>query len=90
VALRDEEHIGMDLKGIVHSLKTTDATAADVTPMPELMHGEERAWYGDRAYWSEEDREFARSQGIRYRIIRGRSTASDRRSEREASTRFVS
>jgi transposase, IS5 family len=67
-------HIGTDVKGIVHSLRTTNAAVADVTQMPELMHGEERAWYGDRAYWSEVDRQFAKTQGIRYRIQR-RTTA---------------
>lgn len=63
-------HIGTDTRGIVHSLTTTNAAVADVTQMPELMHGQEREWYGDRAYWNETDRKYARSQGIRYRIQR--------------------
>ena len=63
-------HVGTDLRGIVHTLKTTHAAAADITQMPELMHGQERAWYGDRAYWSEVDRRYARRQRIRYRIQR--------------------
>jgi IS5 family transposase len=63
-------HVGTDLRGIVHSLTTTHAAVADITQMPELMHGQERAWYGDRAYWSEVDRIYARRNGIRYRIQR--------------------
>ena len=73
-------HVGTDVKGIVHSLTTTHAAAADITQMPELMHGEERTWYGDRAYWSERDREYARSQRIRYRVQR-RTTAGNPLSE---------
>jgi len=61
-------HIGTDPKGIVHSLVTTNAAAGDITQMPALLHGEERSWYGDRAYWCERDRKAARSEGIRYRI----------------------
>jgi transposase, IS5 family len=63
-------HIGTDTRGIVHSLTTTNAAVADVTQILELMHGREREWYGDRAYWNETDRKYARSQGIRYRIQR--------------------
>jgi transposase, IS5 family len=67
-------HVGTDTHGIVHSLTTTDAAASDVSQMPALMHGQEREWYGDRAYWNETDREYAQSLGIRYRVQR-RSTA---------------
>jgi len=67
-------HIGTDKGGIVHSLTTTHAAAADITQMPELMHGQEREWYGDRGYWSETDRAYAHSQWIRYRVQR-RTTA---------------
>lgn len=67
-------HVGTDVKGIVHSLVTTNAAVSDVSQMPELMHGREREWYGDRAYWSETDRGYAKSQGIRYRVQR-RGTA---------------
>lgn len=63
-------HIGTDTRGTVHSLTTTHAAAADVSQMPELMHGQEREWYGDRAYWNQSDREYATSRGIRYRIQR--------------------
>ena len=49
-------HVGTDRQGLVHSLTTTDAAAADVNQLPALLHGEEDALYGDRAYWSEGDR----------------------------------
>jgi IS5 family transposase len=63
-------HTGSDRRGIVHSLTTTDAGAADITQMPQLLHGDERALYGDQAYWSEADRQAAEAAGIRYRVNR--------------------
>jgi IS5 family transposase len=63
-------HVGCDLRGIVHSLTTTDAAQADVQQLPQLLHGEERALYGDQAYWSEADRQAAAAAGVRYRVNR--------------------
>lgn len=63
-------HVGTDRRGIVHALTTTDAAAADVKQLPHLLHGEERALYGDQAYWSEGDRQAAEAAGIRYRVNR--------------------
>jgi IS5 family transposase len=63
-------HVGTDPRGIVHSLATTDAAAADITQMHKLLHGAERAVFGDQAYWSEAHRHSARARGIRYRINR--------------------
>jgi transposase, IS5 family len=63
-------HVGTDPRGLVHSLKTTDAAAADVQQLPDLLHGEEREIYGDQAYWSRRDREEFVSRRVRYRINR--------------------
>lgn len=63
-------HIGTDRHGLVHSLTTTHAAQADLTQLPALLHGEERALYGDRAYWSEGDRQACEAAGIRYRVNR--------------------
>jgi IS5 family transposase len=63
-------HVGTDLHGLVHSVSTTDAAAADVQQLPDLVHGEEKALYGDRAYWSESDRQACRAAGIAYRVNR--------------------
>jgi IS5 family transposase len=63
-------HVGTDLQGLVHSIVTTDAAASDLQQMPGLLHGEEKAVYGDQAYWSESDRRAAEDAGIRYRINR--------------------
>jgi IS5 family transposase len=63
-------HVGTDPRGLVHSLTTTDAAHADVTQLPALVHGAERALYGDRAYWSEGLRAAFRRRGVRFRVQR--------------------
>lgn len=63
-------HVGTDLRGFVHSVTTTHAAAADITQLPELLHGAETALYGDRAYWSEADRQACAAAGIAYRVNR--------------------
>ncbi|MGH7676224.1 MAG: IS5 family transposase [Gemmatimonadales bacterium] len=63
-------HVGTDPRGLVHSLTTTDAAQADVSQLPALVHGAERAVYGDRAYWSEGLRQAFRRRGVRFRVQR--------------------
>lgn len=67
-------HTGTDPRGLTHSLRVTDAAAADIKQMPDLLHGEERTIYGDQAYWKEADRDDFEGRGVRYRINR-RATA---------------
>lgn len=69
-------HVGTDRRGLVHSLTATHAAEADITQMPQLLHGHEREVFGDRGYWKEADRAAFRRRGVRYRINRrGHSTA---------------
>jgi len=63
-------HVGTDRRGVVHSLTTTHAAAADIRQLPDLLHGAERALYGDQAYWSESDRRHAEAAAVRYRVNR--------------------
>jgi transposase, IS5 family len=63
-------HVGTDPRGIVHSLATTDAAAADITQMPKLLHGQEHEVFGDQTYWCETHRQDAKARAIRYRINR--------------------
>lgn len=63
-------HVGTDPRGLVHNLTTTDAAQADVTQLPALVHGGERAIYGDRAYWSEGLRRAFQRRGVRFRVQR--------------------
>lgn len=63
-------HVGTDPKGRVHSLTATHAGAADITQLPQLLHGDERVLYGDQAYWKAADRQALEARGVRYRVNR--------------------
>jgi IS5 family transposase len=63
-------HVGTDPHGLVHSLTTTDAGQREITQLPDLLHGEEQALYGDRAYWSAALQEECAAHGVRYRVNR--------------------
>jgi transposase, IS5 family len=63
-------HVGTDPNGLVHTLVTTDARGADITQLPQLLHGQEQALYGDQAYWSELHRQCAQEAGVAYRVNR--------------------
>jgi len=63
-------HVGTDLRGLVHTVRVTDAATADIQVLPELMHGEERVLYGDKAYWCGADRDAYEEAGVRYRVTR--------------------
>lgn len=64
-------HIGTDTgKGLAHSVVVTDAGVHDSQVMYELLHGEEQAVYGDRAYTSEKRKSEYEARGIRWCINR--------------------
>ncbi len=63
-------HVGTDTQGLVHTLVTTHAGAADIKQLPQLLHGQEKVLYGDQAYWSEMHRLAAKAHGVRYRVNR--------------------
>lgn len=67
-------HVGTDVHGLVHSVTTTDAAAADITQLPGLLHGAEQVLYGDQAYWCAAHRAAWVARGGRYRVNR-RGTA---------------
>lgn len=70
-------HVGTDVKGRVHHVTATHAAVADITQLSSLLHGEERALYGDQAYWKTADREACEARGVRYRVNR-RAVSRDR------------
>jgi IS5 family transposase len=64
-------HVGTDTrKGLAHSLVVTDAAVHDSQVMDELLHGEEQAIYGDRAYTSEKKRQEYEARGIKWHVNR--------------------
>jgi transposase, IS5 family len=74
-------HVRADKRGVVHTVSATDAGAADIKQLPELLHGQEREVFGDQAYWKEADRQAYQARGVRYRINR-RPTSQRPLSER--------
>jgi transposase, IS5 family len=74
-------HIGADRRGLVHTVRATNAACADLSQLPDLLHGQEREIFGDQAYWKEADRQAFEARGVRYRINR-RPTSQRPLSER--------
>ena len=63
-------HIGTTTDGIVHDVKVTTASEHDSQALDDLLHGEEQAVYGDKAYADKERAmEFA-ALGIEWKILR--------------------
>ena len=63
-------HVGTDRRGLVHHLTATSANVADITQLPELLHGTEQDLYGDQAYWKEDHRTQWKHSGGRYLVNR--------------------
>ncbi len=62
-------HIGVDTKhGLVHSLEATTAKESDIKQKDNLLHGEEKAVFGDKAYGKQIDKTAAREAGVFYGI----------------------
>jgi IS5 family transposase len=69
-------HVGTDTQGLVHSVTTTDAATADITQLPDLLHGEETTLYGDKAYYKADDKLNWECSGGKYRVNKsGRRSA---------------
>jgi IS5 family transposase len=64
-------HVGTDTrKGLVHSIVVTDASVHDSQVMDELLHGEEEAIYGDKAYTSEKKKKEYEARGVKWCVNR--------------------
>lgn len=64
-------HIGTCSKrGLVHSVVVTTASVHDSEVVDDLLHGQEREIYGDKAYVNEEKRRAFIKKGGRWRIQR--------------------
>lgn len=62
-------HIGVDAQsGLVHHLDTTAAKTNDRVPFKKLLHGKERALFGDKAYGKQSDKREAREKGILWAV----------------------
>jgi IS5 family transposase len=64
-------HVGTDVKrGLVHKVIVTDASVHDSRVMDDLLHGEEMAVYGDKAYASEEKKKEYLERGVKWCVNR--------------------
>ena len=64
-------HVGTESKrGLVHSIVVTNAGVHDSQVMDDLLHGEERAVYGDKAYANTEKSQEFESRGIEWHVDR--------------------
>lgn len=62
-------HIGVDsASGLVHSMETSLAKTNDRVPFKKLLHGKEKAIFGDKAYGKQSDKHDARAAGILWAI----------------------
>ena len=62
-------HIGVDAKsGLVHSMETTTAKTSDRIPFKKLLHGEERAIFGDKAYGKQSDKRECRRKAVLWAV----------------------
>lgn len=83
-------HIGVDAQsGIVHTLETTAAKVNDRKPFKKLLHGDERAIFGDKGYFKTEDKREARNKGILWAVSdRGKANHPLSSSQRKRNRKF--
>ena len=62
-------HVGACSKsGLVHTLETSTASVHDSKKAEELLHGEEKELYGDKAYANEGRQKHYRARGVKWRV----------------------
>jgi transposase, IS5 family len=64
-------HTGVDAgSGLVHTIEATAANVHDATVLPQLLHGNEEALYGDSAYHSKAAEELAIAVGLSFFVCK--------------------
>jgi IS5 family transposase len=85
-------HIGVDAQsGVVHSIETTSAKISDRTPFRKLLHGKEKALFGDKGYFKISDKRESRAAGILWAIsdratVKRKLSSSQRKRNRKYSS----
>ena len=63
-------HTGVDSQsGLVHTVKVTTASVHDKQEMAGLLHGKEKAVFGDKGYFSDQDKRAARKTGLFWGVL---------------------
>lgn len=87
-------HAGVDAdSGLTHTVETGSANEHDKTKMESLLHGEERAIFGDKGYYDDDMKRKARQAGIFWGVLdKGRrkhplSSSQEKRNLKKSSIR---
>lgn len=87
-------HIGTDMQsGLVHSLEITTAKESDKNMLEKLLHGEEKAIFGDKGYYDSNIKHEMREEGIYWGVldkaVRGHSlsTSQKKKNKKKSSVR---
>jgi IS5 family transposase len=87
-------HVGVDAdSGIVHTVDTSSANRHDKSKLENLLHGEEKAIFGDKGYYDEKKKKEARRSGIFWGVLdkckrgRGLSSSQKKRNKKLSSIR---
>jgi IS5 family transposase len=86
-------HVGAQAHGLplVHSVAVGTGAENELGRLGELLHGAERELFGDRGYWSKEDRRLCTQAGIAYRVQqRSRATQPLTERQRQRNRRLAS
>lgn len=63
-------HIGTDVEsGLIHTVEGSTAKTTDIEMLFDLLHGEEKAVFGDKGYSSKKDKYFARDANVYWGIL---------------------
>ena len=63
-------HTGVDSQsGLVHTVKVTTASVHDKQEMDALLHGKEKVVFGDKGYFSDQDKRAARKTGLFWGVL---------------------
>jgi transposase, IS5 family len=84
-------HAGVDAKsGLAHSLVVTTAKKADIKVYPELLHGQEEAIFGDKAYCSDVEKHYAREAEVFWGVLDRRKPNKDLSVRQKKKNRILS
>lgn len=77
-------HVGADMhSGLYHSCEVTAANVSDRSCFANVLHGNEKAVFGDKGYWSDKDKHYARDAGIFWGVIDKKKPKKGDLSERQ-------
>ncbi len=71
-------HIGVDAKsGLVHTVESSTGKVSDREKFADLLHGEEKAVFGDKGYVNKVDKHYARDAGVFWGVLDKRGPGKD-------------